>query len=556
MPVTPSKPPRTRKPSQRQQRTNENRADAAPDCASSKTQQAAAKKSKRNENNAQAAALRDATNSYEVQKDLLSRKKKKLTRAARRQTVPNDDNSEIIPIPKPKGKFNIQEAMGLADDQCEFTKLQAGVHALAVEAKIDFDEPWSKQEPSTVAKLLRVSEKRFPYLTSKRFRGIGPPPRCSNDISTVWDKREVEAQRNPAGSTSASCSSWASAAPLPLPVRIRPPQHRRSRYYSRPRRSRTGFAGPQAVPKDAGQTTRPQPGRTDPCTRGLLSPEGAAKLPVGTASAPTPVWTPPARSGSSLVSSAPPPVPPTYAGGAGHNARADTDLGVAKLSVSVLAVYALSPPVLATAREGVDTSTEAAGTACGVGMGDRFTPATPVSPSHKLPSSKRRTRSSDPPMDDRDRGKSMTRDRTCSTTRHDRALSMAPHPPPLPSLDRSRSLGPRPRTAPPRGDVYGVHQPGPGATPFYPVPVQQQMPYHPRAPGYGMPAPPYPYPQQQPTQNHHMRSRSSSQAQIHSTLNRTGTFVSRFGIQEDEALENATEKLLVWDRRIDDNLMQ
>ncbi|KAJ7358364.1 hypothetical protein DFH08DRAFT_953525 [Mycena albidolilacea] len=142
---------------------------------------------------------------------------------------------------------------------------------------------------------------------------------------------------------------------------------------------------------------------------------------------------------------------------------------------------------------------------------DPFTPATPVSPSHKLPSSKRRARSSDPPMDD-DRGKSKTRDRTRSTTRHDRAPSMAPPPPPLPLLDRSRSVGPRSRTAPPRGDVYGVQQPGPGATPFYPVPVQQQMPYYPHAPGYSMPAPPYPYPQQQPTQNHHTRSRSSSQA--------------------------------------------
>ncbi|KAJ7716412.1 hypothetical protein B0H14DRAFT_644266, partial [Mycena olivaceomarginata] len=147
---------------------------------------------------------------------------------------------------------------------------------------------------------------------------------------------------------------------------------------------------------------------------------------------------------------------------------------------------------------------------CGISQipqSDPFTPATPVSPSHKLPSSKRRARSSDPPMDD-DRGKSKTRDRTRSTTRHDRAPSMAPPPPPLPSLDRSRSVGPRPRTAPPRGDVYGVQQPGPGATPFYPVPVQQQMPYYPHAPGYGMPAPPYPYPQQQPTQNHHTRSRS------------------------------------------------
>jgi hypothetical protein len=65
-----------------------------------------------------------------------------------------------------------------------------------------------------------------------------------------------------------------------------------------------------------------------------------------------------------------------------------------------------------------------------------------------------------------------------------------------------------------------------------------------------------------------------SSRQIHSTLNSelnnsiiycthmcslpwgTGTFISRLGIQEDEALENATEKLLVWDCRIDDNLVQ
>ncbi|KAF8205731.1 hypothetical protein K438DRAFT_2014595 [Mycena galopus ATCC 62051] len=192
MPVTPRKPSQTCKPSQGQQRTNENWADDAAKKRQNKekAQQAAAKKSKRNENNAQAATLQDATNlsqametspeeqiaslkaclkSYEVQNNLLSHKNKKLARAVRCQTVPNDDNSEIISIPKPKGKFNIQEAMGLADDQHEFTKLQAGVHVLTVEGKIDFNKPWSKQEPSTVAKVLRVSEKCFPYLTSKRF---------------------------------------------------------------------------------------------------------------------------------------------------------------------------------------------------------------------------------------------------------------------------------------------------------------------------------------------------------------------------------------------------
>ncbi|KAF8146843.1 hypothetical protein K438DRAFT_1990128 [Mycena galopus ATCC 62051] len=192
MPVTPRKPSQMRKQSQGQQRTNENRADDAAKKRQNKekAQRAAAKKSKRNENNAQAATLQDATNlsqametspeeqiaslkarlkSYEVQNNLLSHKNKKLARAVRHQMVPNDDNSEIISIPKLKGKFNIQEAMGLTDDQREFTKLQAGIHVLTVEGKIDFDEPWSKQEPSTVAKLLCVSEKHFPYLTSKRF---------------------------------------------------------------------------------------------------------------------------------------------------------------------------------------------------------------------------------------------------------------------------------------------------------------------------------------------------------------------------------------------------
>ncbi|KAJ7831232.1 hypothetical protein B0H14DRAFT_3713934 [Mycena olivaceomarginata] len=231
MPVTPSKTSRTRKPSQRQQRTNENRTDnAAKKCQNKeKTQQAAAKKSKRDEKTVQAAALRDATNvsqavetsPEEQTASPKAAKNKKETYSCGSPSDPSDDNSEIIPIPKPKGKFNIQEAMGLADDQCEFTKLQAGVHVLAVEVKIDFGEPWSKQEPSTVAKPLRVSEKHFPYLTSKQFprywatsamlqryinnvhgyqSGLKNPDsgvsrRCQR--VTKVGQREVEAQHNP-----------------------------------------------------------------------------------------------------------------------------------------------------------------------------------------------------------------------------------------------------------------------------------------------------------------------------------------------------------------------
>ncbi|KAJ7703817.1 hypothetical protein B0H14DRAFT_3526841 [Mycena olivaceomarginata] len=225
--------------------------------------------------------------------------------------------------------------------------------------------------------------------------------------------------------------------------------------------------------------------------------EGAAKSPVGPASAPTPVWTSPVRSGPTLVSSAPPPAPPTYAGGGGHDGRADTDPGVAKLFVSVLAAERIRCRRLCSLGRawthlrrrlgrravwvwGAGGARGASGVRrhLPIPQSDPFTPATPVSPSHQLPSSKRRAQSSDPPMgDDRDRGKSKTRNHTRSTTRHDRAPSMAPPPPPpLPSVDHSRSLGLRPRTAPPRGDVYGSNSPARGQHHSIPSPYSSKCP--------------------------------------------------------------------------------
>ncbi|KAJ7097465.1 hypothetical protein C8R44DRAFT_643440, partial [Mycena epipterygia] len=65
--------------------------------------------------------------------------------------------------------FNIQDAMRLKDDRALFTTLQAGIHTIALEAKIDFESAWSQQDPATLAKVLRVAEERHPYLTAKRF---------------------------------------------------------------------------------------------------------------------------------------------------------------------------------------------------------------------------------------------------------------------------------------------------------------------------------------------------------------------------------------------------
>ncbi|KAJ7194058.1 hypothetical protein GGX14DRAFT_576712 [Mycena pura] len=178
------------RPSTRQKQTNENRAE---DVAKKQKKQdtakrSAAKKAKRADNDAQADALRDTTNtpaesalSLEQQiavlktrldtSDAKNRRLSARNKKLRRHSAPTTDSTEIIPIPKPKGKFSIQCAMGLSDDKTEFTKLQAAIHALAtsIEAKVDFDVPWSQQDPMTVAKVLRVAAERYEYLCAKRF---------------------------------------------------------------------------------------------------------------------------------------------------------------------------------------------------------------------------------------------------------------------------------------------------------------------------------------------------------------------------------------------------
>ncbi|KAF7362574.1 hypothetical protein MVEN_00606100 [Mycena venus] len=139
---------------------------------------------------------------------------------------------------------------------------------------------------------------------------------------------------------------------------------------------------------------------------------------------------------------------------------------------------------------------------------DPHAPPTPAYPPADLPRSKstrRRTRSSD--RDDYRDDYSDNRGRDDSSSKHHRRRSTRDPPPPLPPpLDRSRSVGPRPRTAPPRGDIYGLQQPPPPASQFYPGPAPVQ-PYYPApaGPGY-MSAPPY------PQQTQHTRSRSTSHA--------------------------------------------
>ncbi|KAJ7701403.1 hypothetical protein B0H17DRAFT_1195203 [Mycena rosella] len=194
MPVVDKRTPPSRKqaPSAAQHNMNENRADAAAKTQANKekVKQAAARKAKRSKNDAQAATLQDTTNttgcigdaglspeeeiahltarlkSADAQVQSLSCKNKKLSKSIRQSQGASNADTDVTPIPKPKGKFKLQETMGLLDNRALFTKVQAGIHVLTLEAKIDFKSSWSQQEPGTVAKILQVAEECHPYLSA------------------------------------------------------------------------------------------------------------------------------------------------------------------------------------------------------------------------------------------------------------------------------------------------------------------------------------------------------------------------------------------------------
>ncbi|KAJ7613837.1 hypothetical protein DFH06DRAFT_1484486 [Mycena polygramma] len=154
-----------------------------------KIQAAAVKKAKRKANDAQAAALRDAMNAPQADEPSPEEKIARLT----------ESESEIIPIPRPKGQFNIQIAMGLADNRKESTQIQAGIHAIAVEAKIDFESTWSQQSLDTVRKVLHVAAR---YMNSVRAYESGKE-NPSSGVSrrrqrvTKMERLEGEARRHP-----------------------------------------------------------------------------------------------------------------------------------------------------------------------------------------------------------------------------------------------------------------------------------------------------------------------------------------------------------------------
>ncbi|KAJ7080388.1 hypothetical protein B0H15DRAFT_933246 [Mycena belliarum] len=166
---------RTVKASAAQKNIDQNRSENAAKTAANKERRkkAASKKKQRQKNDAAAAVLGDTTNTasaaaiadlkgtnvaqLEASQALAQKLKRKLKKSTRTPagSAPADDG-EIVRIPRPKNNFRIQDAMDSGDNRKLFVELQSGVRALAIQAKVDFDLPWSEQDPAIVAKVLRV----------------------------------------------------------------------------------------------------------------------------------------------------------------------------------------------------------------------------------------------------------------------------------------------------------------------------------------------------------------------------------------------------------------
>ncbi|KAJ6510761.1 hypothetical protein C8R45DRAFT_1068700 [Mycena sanguinolenta] len=177
---------RVSKPSARQRASDENKTNDAAKTAANKqrTRDAAARKNKCAANDAEAATLQNVTTTaiagafcrgadccsnccvivlstrvaltQSQRNSIQPIQRNELLKKIIRRAQPDStaENTDITPIPKPKGKFNVQPTMGLDNDCARFTEIQTVIRVIAVEAKIDFTAPWSQQDPSTVAKVL------------------------------------------------------------------------------------------------------------------------------------------------------------------------------------------------------------------------------------------------------------------------------------------------------------------------------------------------------------------------------------------------------------------
>ncbi|KAJ7291983.1 hypothetical protein C8J57DRAFT_1274328 [Mycena rebaudengoi] len=129
--------------------------------SSGRPKKASAAQKNTDENRADDAAKRHANK--ERQQKAASKKAQRASNDNRAEVLQNTTNTVPAPVLSADEQIAVLTArLKAADDK-------AGVRALAVEAKVDFESKWSAQEPAVIAKVLRVAAERYPYLTARRF---------------------------------------------------------------------------------------------------------------------------------------------------------------------------------------------------------------------------------------------------------------------------------------------------------------------------------------------------------------------------------------------------
>ncbi|KAJ7143264.1 hypothetical protein C8R46DRAFT_1360689 [Mycena filopes] len=82
----------------------------------------------------------------------------------------------IVRLEKPKGEagdskrgFNLQDAMGLGDDEAEFRAIQRSVHKNVVRTNLDVTQVYRHQDPGKLAAVFKLTRKDHPWVTERRF---------------------------------------------------------------------------------------------------------------------------------------------------------------------------------------------------------------------------------------------------------------------------------------------------------------------------------------------------------------------------------------------------
>ncbi|KAJ7936715.1 hypothetical protein B0H13DRAFT_2437581 [Mycena leptocephala] len=107
----------------------------------------------------------------------LAATKASINERAARGSAPGEDAEPIQRLERPKGEagdgkngFNLQNAMGLEDDDEQYQAIMRSVHHNVVRANVDFTVDFRRQDPARLAAVYKLTrETHKPFLSRERF---------------------------------------------------------------------------------------------------------------------------------------------------------------------------------------------------------------------------------------------------------------------------------------------------------------------------------------------------------------------------------------------------